>query len=115
MADSKISDLGAASALVGTELVPIVQSGVTVKSTAQDIAQMVVAPLYTVELIDVLTIDFYTTLALSIDSVTDILNAPTTTILVGGSAYVLGSAISIGSKVTVTVSTAAVVQLVTTL
>ena len=40
MADSKISDLGAASALVGTELVPIVQGGVTVKSTAQDIANL---------------------------------------------------------------------------
>jgi hypothetical protein len=40
MADSKISDLGAASALVGTELVPIVQGGNTKKITTQDIADL---------------------------------------------------------------------------
>ena len=38
MADSKISDLPAAAALVGTEPVPIVQSGVTVQTTVSDIA-----------------------------------------------------------------------------
>jgi hypothetical protein len=40
MADSKISDLTAASALDGSELVPIVQGGSTVKATAQDIADL---------------------------------------------------------------------------
>jgi hypothetical protein len=37
MADKKISELTAAAALDGTELVPIVQGGETVRTTAQDI------------------------------------------------------------------------------
>jgi hypothetical protein len=41
MADKKISELTASGALTGTELVPVVQSSVTVKTTAQDIANLV--------------------------------------------------------------------------
>jgi hypothetical protein len=37
----KISELSAASALTGTEVVPVVQNGNTVKTTAQDIADFV--------------------------------------------------------------------------
>ena len=44
MSDKKISQLTAAATLVGTEIIPIVQSGVTVKSTAQDIADLAPAP-----------------------------------------------------------------------
>lgn len=40
MADAKISALTSAGALTGTEEVPIVQSGVTVKTTTQDIADL---------------------------------------------------------------------------
>lgn len=40
MADIKISQLPAAGTLDGTELVPIVQTGTTVKTTAQDIADL---------------------------------------------------------------------------
>jgi hypothetical protein len=40
MANKKISQLTAASALTGTEELPIVQSGQTVKTTAQDIADL---------------------------------------------------------------------------
>lgn len=40
MADVKISALSSAGALTGTEEVPVVQSGVTVKTTAQDIANL---------------------------------------------------------------------------
>jgi hypothetical protein len=40
MADKKISGLTSAGALSGTEPVPIVQSGVTVKTTVQDIADL---------------------------------------------------------------------------
>lgn len=40
MADTKISDLSAASALAGTEVLPIVQSGSTVKATVQSIADL---------------------------------------------------------------------------
>lgn len=115
MADSTISALGAVGALVGTEPIATVQSATTKKVTVREIAELVVAPLYTVELMDVLTVDFYAPLSFSIDSVTDIVNAPTTTILVAGAAYTLGFSIAIGAKITVTVSTAAVVQLVTSL
>lgn len=38
MANEKISDMGAASALDGTELVEVVQSGINKKTTVQDIA-----------------------------------------------------------------------------
>ena len=40
MADKKISALSSAGALAGTEPVPIVQGGVTVKTTVQDIANL---------------------------------------------------------------------------
>lgn len=40
MADIKISQLSSASGLTGTEVVPVVQSGSTVKTTAQDIANL---------------------------------------------------------------------------
>jgi len=40
MADKKISELTGAGTLTGTEEVPIVQSGVTVKTTTQDIADL---------------------------------------------------------------------------
>jgi hypothetical protein len=40
MADNKISGLTSAGALAGTEPVPIVQGGVTVKTTVQDIADL---------------------------------------------------------------------------
>jgi len=115
MADSTISALSAATALTGAEELVAVQSATTKKTTVQDVAEFVTAPIYTVELIDVLTVDFYAPLSFSIDSVTDIVNAPTTTILVAGSAYTLGTSIATGAKITVTVSTAAVVQLITSL
>ena len=44
MANKKISQLTAAAALTGTEIVPIVQSGITVSTTAQDIADLAPAP-----------------------------------------------------------------------
>lgn len=40
MADKTISELSAASALTGTELVPVVQGGATLRTTAQDIADL---------------------------------------------------------------------------
>jgi len=40
MANKKISQLTAAAALTGTELLPIVQGGVTVQTTAQDVADL---------------------------------------------------------------------------
>ena len=66
---------------------------------------------YTIELIAALTVDFYAPYDLKINSVTDILNTPTTTIDDDNVAYVLGATIAAGSKITVTVNTAAVVNL----
>ena len=66
---------------------------------------------YTIELIDALTVDFYAPYDLKINSVTDILNSPTTTIEDDGVPYTLTNTILAGSKVTVTVDTAAVVNL----
>lgn len=40
MADQKISELTAAGALAGTEAVPVVQGGVSVRTTVQDIANL---------------------------------------------------------------------------
>lgn len=71
----------------------------------------VLKPKYTVELIDALTVDFYAPYNLSIDSVTNILNSPTTTLKDDGATYTLGATIAAGSKITVTVNTAAVVTL----
>lgn len=66
---------------------------------------------YTIELIDALTVDFYAPYDMKINSVTDILNTPTTTIQDDNVAYVLGATIATGSKITVTVNTASVVNL----
>jgi hypothetical protein len=65
----------------------------------------------TVDLIDALTVDFALGYAYKINSVTNVTNAPTTTILDDGLAYVLGATIAANSVMTVSVSTAARVQL----
>lgn len=67
--------------------------------------------IFTVELIDVVTLDFYAPFNMTIDSVTNLVNVPTTTLLDDGVAYTLGATIIAGSKVTVTVNTAAVINL----
>lgn len=66
---------------------------------------------YTVELVDALTVDFYAPYNMIINSVSNVLNAPTITIQDDGAAYTLGNTIAIGSKVTVTASTLSVVNL----
>jgi hypothetical protein len=67
----------------------------------------------TVECMDALTVDFYAPYDLKVQSVTNILNAPTTTLKDDGSTYTVGGGATIasGSKITVAVSTAAVVTL----
>lgn len=66
---------------------------------------------YTVELIDALTVDFYAPYDMKINTVSNVLNSPTTTIEDDGLPYTLTDTIALGSKVTVTVDTAAVVNL----
>lgn len=66
---------------------------------------------YTVELMDALTVDFYAPYDLKINTTTNIKNAPTITILDDGAAYTLTNTIAVGSKITVTASLAGVVNL----
>ena len=86
-------------------------SNVVGKITGQGELSLVVSYI-TVELIDVLTTNFYAPNDLSIESVINLLNVPSTTILVNDIAYVLGNPITSGDKITVTVDIAAVVKLV---
>jgi hypothetical protein len=67
--------------------------------------------IYTVELMDALTVDFYAPYDLKINTTTNIKNAPTITIQDDGAAYTLTNTILIGSKITVTASVAGVVNL----
>jgi hypothetical protein len=67
--------------------------------------------IYTVELMDALTVDFYAPYDLKINTTTNIKNAPTITILDDGAAYTLTNTILIGSKITVTASLAGVTNL----
>ena len=71
-------------------------------------------PVFTVELMDYLSVDFYSPFNLQIDTVTPISNSPTTTLAVNGVTYSLGAPISVGSKITTTLNTAGVINLNTT-
>jgi len=57
--------------------------------------------LWTIELINALSVDIYAPYNLSIDTVTNILNAPTITIYDDNVLYTLGNTIAVGSKITV--------------
>jgi len=98
---------GAANAITYNNSV----SGLTATNVQDAIDELATDLIYTVELMDALTVDFYAPYDLKINSVTNILNTPTTTILDDGAAYTLTNTILIGSKITVTVNTAAVVNL----
>jgi len=67
--------------------------------------------IYTVELMDALSVDFYAPYDLKINTTTNIKNSPTISIQDDGSAYTLTNTILIGSKITVTASVAGVVNL----
>lgn len=67
--------------------------------------------IFTIELIDVLTTDFYAPFNLQVNSVSNVLNSPTTIIQVNNSTYTLGNSISIGDKITIIVDTISVVNL----
>lgn len=66
---------------------------------------------WTIDFMDEQTIDIYPTYSCAIDSVTDIQNAPTTTILLNAGAYVLGDPIVSGDVLTVSVDIASVIAL----
>lgn len=68
-------------------------------------------PYWTVELIQLSTIDFYTTRNVIIDSITNIVGSPTITILDDGITYTLGNSIAANSKITVSTNIQSVVKL----
>lgn len=59
----------------------------------------------------VLTTTFYAPFGMTIDTITNVLNSPTTSITVGGSPYTLETSITQGAEIVVTVSTASVIRL----
>jgi hypothetical protein len=67
--------------------------------------------IFTVELIDLLTTDFYSPNDLRINTTTVITGSGTVTLQVNNVAYTLGNLIQQGDKITVTVTTASVVNL----
>ena len=71
-------------------------------------------PVFTVELMQTLSTNFYAPFNLEIDSITNILNTPTTTLLVNGLAYSLGTSMSAGATISVIASTPSVINLNTT-
>lgn len=86
---------------------PLMQNFTGGDGTAEDITQE-----YTFEFMSgILTTTIYAPYNMQIDSITDVLNTPTTTIVVNGSAYTLGDSISMGDLLEITVSTASVIKL----
>jgi hypothetical protein len=72
---------------------------------------LVNAEVWTIELIDAQSVDFYAPYNLIISSSNNILNSPTIQIKDDGVTYTLGNIISSGSKITVNASTASVINL----
>jgi hypothetical protein len=66
---------------------------------------------WTIELIDAQSVNFYAPYDLTIESVTNVLNSPTIQIKDDNVNYTLGSTIVVGSKITINVNTASVVNL----
>ena len=67
--------------------------------------------IWTIELMDVQTWDFYAPYNLIIASVSNVLNSPTVTLFDDGATYSLGATISIGSVITTVASTQSVINL----
>lgn len=110
---NKTSGTGNAATIIGTlEATTLVKSGgAGTEFLMADGTTSLADIIFTIELVDALTIDFYAPYNLKINTVTNVFNAPTTTILDDGVAYTLTNTIAVGSLITVTVDTAAVVNL----
>lgn len=66
---------------------------------------------WTIELINALSVDVYAPYNLSIDTVTNILNSPTITIYDDNVLYTLGNTIAVGSKITIVATSIGVTNL----
>jgi len=118
MQNKRISELASASGISANDLLITSEyNGVSFDSksiTGFDASQSLrlLAPvLWTIDLMDSTSVDIYAPYALSIDSVANVKNSPTTTILKNGSAYTLGTSIAIGDTINISVSTASVINL----
>tara|TARA_R110000868_G_scaffold35931_1_gene128128 strand:+ start:2001 stop:2372 length:372 start_codon:yes stop_codon:yes gene_type:complete len=118
MQNKRISELASTGSILANDLLITSEyNGVDYDSkniTGFDAAQSLrlLAPvLWTIDLMSSLTIDVYAPYVLSIDSVANVKNAPTTTILKNGSAYTLGTSIALGDTINISVSTASVINL----
>jgi len=89
----------------------ILETSNTERLKITDTGNLIFNFFYTIELMAALTLDFYAPFNLKINSISNLVNSPTTTILDDGAAYTLGNTITAGSKITVTVNTAAVINL----
>jgi hypothetical protein len=110
---NKTSGSGNAATIIGTlEATTLVKTGgLATQFLMADGSTSLADIIFTIELVDALTVDFYAPYNLKINTITNVLNAPSITILDDGAAYTLGSTIAIGSKITVTANTASVVNL----
>ena len=110
---NKTSGTGNAATIIGTlEATTLVKTGgLATEFLMADGTTSLADIIFTIELVDALTVDFYAPYNLKINTVTNVFNAPTTTILDDGVAYTLTNTITVGSLITVTVDTAAVVNL----
>lgn len=110
---NKTSGSGNAATIIGTlEATTLVKTGgLATQYLMANGSTSLADIIFTIELVDALTVDFYAPYNLKINTVTNVLNTPTTTILDDGVAYTLTNTIAVGSKITVTVNTASVVNL----
>jgi hypothetical protein len=101
-------------ALDGSEEIYTQTGGVAEKFLLDDVKGYIndtTEIIYTIEVIDYLSVSFYAPFDMKINSITNLVNAPFVSIEDDGMIYSLLNTISGGSKVTVTVSTASVINL----
>lgn len=118
MQNKRISELTSTGSILANDLLITSEyNGTSYDSraiTGADASQSLrlLAPvLWTIDLMSSTSVDIYAPYALSIDSVANVKNSPTTTILKNGSAYTLGTSIAIGDTINISVSTASVINL----
>jgi hypothetical protein len=86
-------------------------SGLTATDVQDAIDELALEVIFTIELVDALTVDFYVPYDLKINTVSNILNSPTISIEDDGLPYTLTNTILSGSKITVIANTISVVNL----
>ena len=118
MQNKRISELATTGTIQASDLLITSEfNGVSFDSkniTGQDASQSLRlrAPvLWTIDLMASSSIDIYAPYTMSIDSVVNLVNSPTTTILYGGVPYTLGDYIGGGVLINISVSTASVLNL----